>query len=174
MSNQKPIETMNDAELVFACVEPVIRKIRGKRFEVKSEVTASLPPPIRALLMFQVVYGHASEGVLRFFSSTSYLLERDGMWKAMKGGPRFFRDDRLSCLMGDLESLYNSLFDRMGKDNLGNLDFMLDAVRSDPILADSIANIDKMLSDTLQSSICLVAGHIRRNPNEYMLWEERS
>lgn len=54
--------------------EPTIQQVRGKNFVVKSEVYSHLTTGKRALLMFQMLYGHTSKGVEEFYSHLSYLL----------------------------------------------------------------------------------------------------
>lgn len=77
-------QKLTDSELILLCNEPVLCKIRGKSPEIKSQVIAGLSQARRSLLLFQVLYGHADQGIQNFFAHISYLLESLDVWAALQ------------------------------------------------------------------------------------------
>ncbi len=58
---------LDDEKLIWICVEPIIRKVRGKDPGVKSQVIMQLNNGQRALFLFQVLYGHTNNGIPLIF-----------------------------------------------------------------------------------------------------------
>ena len=42
--------------------------------------------------MFQVLYGHSHNGIVQFYASVDYLLEKSDFWSELKAGLQYFRD----------------------------------------------------------------------------------
>ena len=55
---------LDDEALIWVCVEPIVQKVRGKDPVIKSQVVMQLNTGQRALFLFQVLHGHANNGIL--------------------------------------------------------------------------------------------------------------
>jgi hypothetical protein len=166
--SREQADNMDDSSLIWACIEPVIRQIRGKSFEVKSDVSGSLSPARHALLMFQVLYGHAREGVAGFLCGISYLLARKGMWQELRSGPKYFGDVQMVQLIGEMEGLYRIIEERRANVDFGRIDCLLAAIHADPELSDTMTKLDAKLGKLLPESVRIVAAYIKGHWGEFM------
>ncbi len=165
---RKDFETLNDVSLIWTCIGPTITQIRGKDFVVKSEAYAPLNPGQRALLMFQVLYGHSSNGVEEFFSHLSYLLINKGVWSQLKKGMKYFGDYDMAQILEKMDIVYQSLKAEDYNENTELHSVYTTCVYKNAELSESISNINKSLSETLPLSIKMVASYIRENTHEFV------
>jgi len=100
------IDSLDDHALPWACIEPVIQQIRGKNFMMKSQVYIQLTTGQRALLMFQVLYGHTHNGIAEFYDHTSYFLAEPGIWDQFKDGMKYFGENTMLQLIEEMEEMY--------------------------------------------------------------------
>jgi hypothetical protein len=156
--------SMDDIPLIWACIEPTIRQIRGKNLAVKSEVASHLSPGQQALLMFQIFYGHSRDGAAGFFSSVNYLLSSRGFWLELEKGMNYFNDHAMAELIKDMEKAYVILGERQSE----QIDI---AIERDVELKAAINQLDKRLFALIPAAIQLVASNIRTNPAEYVQFD---
>lgn len=163
---QKDFEAFEDASLIWACIEPTIQQVRGKSFTIKSEVYVTLTPGQRALLMFQMLYGHTTNGIETFFSHLAYLLSNQGVWSQLKKGMEYFGDQDMVQILEKMNTVFQNQnreeFIESAEQNNVLVDFDQDVE-----LSASVNLLNKSLSDTIPLSIERVATYIRNNINEY-------
>jgi hypothetical protein len=99
-------ESLENSELIRACLEPVIRQIRGKNFDIKSGTYAQLNAGQRALLMFWVFYSHAQNGLEQFFGEVGYLLDNPGVFREFTRAMEYFKDCDMRDILAGIEELY--------------------------------------------------------------------
>lgn len=162
--------SLDDASLIWTCIEPTIQQIQGKNFAVKSEVSTHLTAGQRALLMFQMLYGHTHNGVAEFYYHVSYLLSKKGVWSEMKNGMQYFRDYSMMQLLGEMEEVYHALEENNLKGSLELLD--VNNLIKDSKLQEVISRHDKMLFEILPQTQKLVSAYIRNNPCEFVQFED--
>lgn len=151
---QSEFETMGDAELIWYCIESVILNIRGKNISVKLHAYEGLTEGQRVLLMFQILYGHSSNGVREFFYG-SYYLDKQGFWPQLKQAIATIGDTALLPLLGEIEQTYD-----MFKGN---------SEQTNQQIESRIAGIDECLAKALPETVKLTAAYIRRYPNEFVV-----
>jgi len=164
-------ESFDDTSLIWACIESSIHPIRGKNFRIKSGFFAGLPAGQKALLMFQVLYGHAANGVTEFYDHLSYLLSKEGVWFELRKGAEYFGNDRLSDLIAEMENLYRIVEMEYHQESSEWLDRI--HIDTDPGLAIKINALDARLADLLPSSVKRIASYMRNNPGEFIQFEDR-
>lgn len=108
---QSAMDSLDDSALIWVCIEPVIRQIRGKSISKKKEVSSRLTPGQQALLMFQVFYGHAGDGIAGFYNSTSYLLSDKGFWNELIKGMEYFGCHSMAELIYEMKEQYAEQID---------------------------------------------------------------
>ncbi len=162
---RKDFEVMNDISLIWTCIEPTIQQIRGKNFEIKSKAYASLNLGQRSLLMFQMLYGHTSNGAEEFYTHQYYLLSNEGVWSQLKKGMQYFGDYDMMFILEKMEMDFKSQ----------KTEEYINAVEQPSILfnkytelSSSKSNLNKLLRDAFPSSIKLVATYIRNNTGEFV------
>lgn len=106
---QQVFGSLDDDSLIWACIEPTIQKIRGKDFSVKGNVYTELSVGQRALLMFQIIYGHTSNGITEFYCLVPYLPSGRGIWQELKKGMQYFGSYSMLKLLGEMERDYYAL-----------------------------------------------------------------
>ena len=153
---QCEFETLGDAELIWYCIEPVIRDIRGKNISVKLNAYEGLTEGQRTLLMFQILYGHSSNGVREFFYG-SYYLDKQGFWPQLKQAIASIGDTALLPLLDEIEQAYAIV-----KHNQDKLEQTNGEIES------RIAYIDERLAKILPETVKMTAAYIRRYPNEFL------
>ncbi|MDP4153845.1 MAG: hypothetical protein Q8865_10500 [Bacillota bacterium] len=155
---RKDFEKIDDASLIWMCIEPTIKEIRGKNLAVKQEVYASLNTGLQALLMFQVLYGHTFNGVEEFYTHLSYLLSNDGVWSQLERGMQYFGDMAMVEILQKMHVLFLSI----------NTEKSNNAPGQYAELSKKMMLINESLSKTMPLTIKLVAAYIRNNKDEYM------
>ena len=167
---RRVFDSIDDALLIWTCIEPTIQQIRGKSFIVKSEASTHLTTGQRALLMFQMLYGHTGNGVVEFYSHLSYLLSQKGVWTELKNGIQYFRDYAMLHLLDEIEEVYNILKENNSKENSDWLDVI--NIDKDSNLQLTISRLDKYLYEILPTSIKLIGTYIRNYPDEFVQVED--
>jgi hypothetical protein len=166
-------DSMNDASLIWACVEPIIMSIRGRDIAAKSYVYAHLSVGQRALLMFQILRGHTSSGVMEFFQLIPYMPSKEGIWQEMQTGMRYFKDDVLRILLGEIEADYHAIKDKNVTEGFdGLMDDDPERQGEDSELLQSVGRHDRLLRNAIPRSEELIAAHIRSNWTEFVSFQE--
>lgn len=169
---QKDFEEWNDTLLIWKCIEPTILQIRGKNFTIKSEAYAHLTAGQRALLMFQMLYGHTSNGVEEFYSHQSYLLSNQGVWSQQKKGMQYFGDDDMVQLLEKMETVYQSLKTEEFKESIEQHNVPIIGNDKGVELSETMSLLNKSLRDTLPLTIKRVTAYIRNNVDEFVQFIE--
>lgn len=167
--NRREYEALSDAALIRACLDATIREIRGRDFKIKSQVYQRLESGQRALLMFQMLYGHSESGVTGFFC-LSYILSQASVWQELRHGAGYFGDYTLLNLIGEMEQVYAQLKDGhkdAGPEQLEEIEAI-----GDSTLQAAISNLNTRLSQILPISVKLVGTYIRRHPYEFVNIED--
>jgi hypothetical protein len=151
MIDRQVFDSLEENALIWACIHPLIHEIRGKDPIIKTEVYSSLTKGQRALLMFQILYGHTSGGAAEFFQMED-LLSIKGIWNELKKSMQYFGDDAMLSLLSEIEKAYTS-------GNTGR---------------NSINAIDRKLQVRLPESIKLICSYIRSNPGEFVRFGEKT
>jgi hypothetical protein len=156
--SRRAFETMDDAALIWACVEPVIAKIRGRDHGVKEAAYAQLTAGQRALMMFQVLRGHSSSGLEEFFRLVPHLPSREGIWRALRKAMRYFGDDAFAQLLLEIEADYRAFMNTSADAGIegscapGNREESLQAVqRHDPPLREAISGAEGLIAARIRS-----------------------
>lgn len=162
--------SLDDASLIWTCIEPTIKQIRGRSFEIKLDVSNRLNNGQQALLMFQMLYGHTVNGVKEFFGNLSYLLSKKGVWSQLKNGIRYFGDYGLLNLLDEMEEAYNKFIENNGMEDSEGLEINATGIDSD--IHKTINSLDKRFYEILPATIKLIGSYIRNYPNEFLQIEE--
>ena len=164
---RQTFEAMDDASLLWACIEPTIRQIRGRNPAVKTDAYAQLSAGQRALLMFQILYGHSTSGVAEFYCLVPHLPSKEGIWGELKAGMRYFGDRSMVELLGEMEAGYATLARNPAAQAQG-LGAYVGGLEegSEPLL--SIRRLDARLLEAVPLAIGLIGAHIRSNPAEFV------
>lgn len=167
--NQQAFDTLDDASIIWTCIEPTIQKIRGKNIAIKTDSYADLSAGQRALLMFQIMYGHTSTGVMEFYNLVPYLPSKSGIWQELKKGMQYFGDRSMLQLLSEMEKDYHAIKEKSLAQEIEmgtciNLD-------SDSELLSSIRLHDIKYRETIPQTIKLIGTFIRNNPTEFVQFE---
>lgn len=155
---RQAFDTLDDKQLIWACIEPTINEIRGRDYAAKAKEYTKLNPGQRALLAVQVIYGHTTSGAMEFYNHLAYLLPHPGVWSMLKSGAQYFGDDSLLHLLSEMEAFYRQIEK---------------GIRTDaPELEAIINQLDKSLNKQMPLTIQTAAAYIRSHPAEYVLLED--
>jgi hypothetical protein len=80
---REEFEALDDRALVWACVEPIISRIRGRSPDIKSGVYQTLTPDQQALVLFQIYYGHSRSAAELYWFTCEYLSQPE-LWGRIK------------------------------------------------------------------------------------------
>lgn len=153
MMKRQELMELEDEKLIWACVEPVIQKVRGRSGLEKLQVFRKLGDGQRALFMFQVLHGHMEHGINGFYDQVSYLAEQMNIWSALKSGMRYLGFDAMIDLIGKMEDDYARKADG----------------RADNAAAEELDDIYRNL---IPSAIRGVADRIRSHPEDFLPGED--
>ncbi|MEV6814931.1 hypothetical protein [Micromonospora sp. NPDC051296] len=105
------LDATDDDALISACLAPVIARIRGRSFDVKSAEYGGLPPAQRALLAFHVLNGHAHE-LTSFWSHVRLFAIEWNVWSQLEDSARYFADNRLLEVYREISTAVHDGSDR--------------------------------------------------------------
>lgn len=148
--NKQTFESLDDASLLWTCIEPVILEVRGKDLSVKNAVYSRLNQGQRALFMFQIFYGHSHNGIARLFEELSYLFVIPDVWAELRSSMQYFQAGAMAQFIGDLEQLYHA-----------------DAFK-ESANAPLIKRYDAVFLETLHETVRQIGSYIRRHPDIYV------
>ena len=148
--NQQEFHMLDDENLIWIYVELIIRKVRGKAPATKSQIIMQLTNGQRALFLFQVLYGHANNGIPQFFAQISYLADRLDIWSALKSGMKYFNDIEMLSLIEKMETVYAY--------------YEVAQRREDRILLDEL---EKLYKERIPFTLKRIGSLIRSNPAEF-------
>lgn len=146
--NQNDLFTYDDEKLIWVFVEPIIRKVRGKDPRIKAQVYMTLKDGQRALFMFQVLYGHAANGISQFFLHVSYIAERLDIWSALKSAMNYFGDIEMLGFVEKIQTSYSTLSSYNMNTPLRN-------------------ELDELYNEILPRTLKRISACIKNNPAEF-------
>ena len=150
MIDRQVFDSLEENALIWACIHPLIHEIRGKDPIIKIGVYSSLTKGQRALLMFQILYGHTSDSAAEFFGMAD-MLSIKGIWGELQNSMRYFGDDTMLSLLQEMEEVYIS-----GETGSNTID-----------------SIDRKLHERIPESIKLICSYIRNHPGEFVRFGEK-
>lgn len=150
---QAELAALDDEKLIWLCVEPLIRNARAKAPEVKLAVFRQLNGGQKALFSFQTLYGHANQGISRFFLQISYMTDTLDIWSALKSSMKYFGDSEMLTLIDKMEQLYYS--DLKLNENIVLLN-----------------ELDILYRDRITETVKLIGSYIRNNSDVFIQHED--
>ena len=157
-------DSLDDAALAWACVEPTIRQIRGRSPAVKAAVYAQLTAGQRALLIYGVLRGHSQNGVAQFFGEVGYLVLYVDVWSALRSAMTYFGDDDMRRAVEEMAELYGDVAARPHREANAGFD---EALGADPRVAATARRLDSTLAALASSTLARVGARIRSDPDEF-------
>lgn len=145
---QREFNMLDDEKLIWICVEPIVRKVRGKDPTIKSQVIMQLNNGHCSC--FKYYMGHANHGISQFFHQIAYLLD---IWSALKSGMKYFEDTEMLDLIGKMENAYYTAIDQ----------------NENTILLDEL---DRLYKEKVPATLKRIGLYIRSNPTEFIQFED--
>ncbi len=150
---KQELDSLENERLIWACAEPFVMKTRGRSGSEKLAVYRELSGGQRSLYLFQVLYGHAGNGLGEFYAHISYLTGQLDIFAALKAAMRYFGDSPMLELVGKMESVFAAR--AKGED--------------DP---ESLEELNKLYRQYLPGTIAHISAHIRSHPEVFLQLEE--
>jgi hypothetical protein len=166
--NQKEFDSLSDSSLIWACIEPTIQKIRGQNASIKEDAYTHLSAGQRALLMFQIMHGHSSTGVIEFYCLIPYLPSKGGIWQELKKAMQYFKDYSMLQLLSEMEGDYYALGEKCLTEGIERVDICINNLHKDSDILISIKQHDAMFHEAILKTIKLIGVFIRSNPSEFV------
>ena len=151
--NRQEIYALQDEALIWACVEPYIQKARGKDPQTKAQVLRGVSGGPRALFLFQVLYGHAKQGIEPFFEHIDYLAEQLNVFQALQAAMRYFQDPEMLLIVEKMEQAF-----RAREKGLENAALM--------------SELNSRYSARIPLTLKHIGQYIKNHPEEFHLFEE--
>ncbi len=164
---QKDYEALDGIPLIWACIEPVIRQVRGRSFETKTGVYAQLTSGQQALLMFQILYGHTVNGVQEFLMYQSYMLQNKGTWAQMHNAMEVFGAFDMLRFLDELAAVYEE-----HRDAIEQYKVQAACVPEDAPLSVPLGKLDARLREVFPAAVALVCTYIRDNAEQFVILED--
>ena len=87
MMKRKVFDSLDDAALESACVEPTLQRLHSRISPaVKSQVLAQLTDGQKAQFMFRVLYAHLGNSVVDFYCWVSICWQKRGPGQVLRAG----------------------------------------------------------------------------------------
>lgn len=158
--NEENLDSLNNEELIQICMEDIIREIRGKNPEVKSEIYKQLTDGQKIAFAFKVMFDH-SKTVEEFYWYALYLMSELNAWPEMKSKAQLFGDTKLVAIYERIEI---ALAESKRLETDGNWKVTLSVV----ITNDLVNGIFNEYSRVSEESIELIGDYIRQNLYEFI------
>lgn len=165
--NQEIFNSCDDEDLISQCMMPTILQIRGKDFETKNKVYTELNKGQKALMMFQVIFGHSRSGILEFFRIIPYLPSGKGIWQQLENAMVYFHDQTMYQLFQKLEEIYIDLENTSFAINSGHMD-IFECLDNKSELYQTIVQYNDLYIKNIPNTVKLIAQYIRSFPNEFV------
>lgn len=111
MNNGDEIDFVDEKEISWHCIKPIILRIRGKSIEIKNEEFKKLNEGQKAIFSFYVYYDHAKNDIDSFvYWSRLYIKNR--FFVEIKNGARYFCDSDYSNVLIEIEGIFTGDNDR--------------------------------------------------------------
>jgi hypothetical protein len=151
---RKDWESFSDVDLLMACIEPTILKIRGRDFSAKTQIISKLYSGQQALCMFRILYP-AKNSAVDYYSWISYLLEQPNYWIGVIDGLRFFGDTPMIQLLEETAQI----LDAKTREN---------SLEDNIELQTKIIPLFKRFLSIVSDSVKRISLYIRSNPVEFV------
>ncbi|NLI92921.1 MAG: hypothetical protein GX434_12210 [Peptococcaceae bacterium] len=158
---RKAFYFLGNPELGWACIEPTIKKIRGKNSTIKTQVYSELTKGQKALLMFRVLYDHARNSEEEFYSWINILLNEPHSWSEIKVGLRYFQDDSMLQFLDETESFLNKKNELLNNEHSQNRGIS-------SLIYPNGEDFYSVFCKITQETINLIGTYIRNNPEEFV------
>ncbi|TLS36976.1 hypothetical protein [Pseudalkalibacillus caeni] len=163
--SNKDLISMENEESLWKVIEPVILKIRGKSYDVKSSVYNQLTRGQQSLMMFRVLYDHGKDSVTEFYLWMSLLVgEQPATWKEIKRSFLYFQDNDMLGFLEKTEREFTENFLLQGSEPRQLLDG-----KKEQIVTDLYEDFLRIVPGTKG----LICAHIRSHPDEFLLLEKQ-
>lgn len=164
---RKDFAALDGTALIWVCIEPTILKIRGKDFPAKADVYSQLTSGQRALLMFQILYGHTLRGVEELLFCLSYILSNQSIWSQMINGMKYFG---ASDMVRFLDVLY-TIYERF-RDDIEQHRLKFGKTWTDAELSVSLSNLDALLRESVPATISLISSYIHDHAEQFVKFDD--
>lgn len=162
-------DSLEDAVLAKACIEPILQRAHENRSAAKVEVLAQLTPGQRVLFMFRALYDHAGNSAADLYFWVSHLLSEARTWSAIKGSLRYLGDEAMLQLLEEMEGVLEG---RKGRRDGQSGDILPWDLESDPELFASISRFHAIFYDIAPATFRLMGAYIRSHPHDFVVIEE--
>lgn len=102
------LEDLDNDNLSWFCIEPMLMSVRGKSLNHKSDVYNQLNEGQRGLFLFYAFHNHA-KSIAEFYWFAGYFVSDLKVWKGLKEGIFFFKDMEMVELLEHLETIIESM-----------------------------------------------------------------
>jgi hypothetical protein len=159
-------DALDDTALGRACIEPTLEQLHGSGLAMRTErphILAQLTPGQMALFLFRVMYEHAGNSAPDLYCWASSALKEERRWSGIKGGLRFFGDDAMLELLGEMEVTLGASH-KQGDALPWDLD-------DDPALFASMNRFNARFHEITARTLKLIGEYIRNKPGQFVLIE---
>lgn len=159
---------LDDRALVWQCIEPTITRLRGKSPEVKDSVYLQLSDGQQALMLFQILYGHARSPAEFYWFACDYL-SQGKLWSLMKERLKSFGCDSLVEQYREIE---RRLGPRVAESLLNRKEIAVRDLDHDPGLLADVNRMYEAYRAAAGEAIGVMARQIRDCPENFLVLEE--
>ena len=97
-------EDLNNEQLSWLCVKPILEGVRGKETSVKAEAYSHLNEGQKALYIFYAFHNH-TKSTAEFYWFASYFISELKGWSTLTNGLLFYKEEQLMRICSEIEQL---------------------------------------------------------------------
>ncbi|GIP33447.1 hypothetical protein [Paenibacillus sp. J2TS4] len=165
---KQEFDSLDDDSLGWACMEPTLLQIRGKEMAVKTEAISRLNKGQQALCMFRVLYDHAKNSAVEYYTWISYLLDKPGYWSGVTGGLRFFGDSSMMHLLVETKEVLEASNHRR---RVSISDATYKDLEQDNELQNAVSHLFARFLELAPHSLQMISTYIRAHPQDFVIIE---
>ncbi|WP_256757365.1 hypothetical protein [Cohnella sp. WQ 127256] len=157
-------EDLQQDNLSWVCIEPMLLSVRGKNLDEKSAVYNQLNEGQKALYLFYAYSNHVHT-ISEFYWFSTYFISELKAWNGLKSGVRFFKGHELLNILEHTERVIenkNKVAEGIWKDASPS------DLETDNELLESIKPLFNAYQGLVQELIREMNSYIRNNKEEFL------
>lgn len=166
--DRQQFASLETDKLGSACVAPTLNRIRGKSQALKEEVYKELTDGQKALLMFQILYGHA-HSVEEFYWFMSEYVSQPRAWSAQAAGLRYFQDEGMLRIYEKTKRLIESKQRELASMQRS---FSVMDLEHDAKLRASMLQLYEQYGSAASDSLQRIGVYIRNHPEQFVQFKD--
>ncbi|HZS78084.1 MAG TPA: hypothetical protein VFA41_15850 [Ktedonobacteraceae bacterium] len=161
---RQTFDSLDDAALANACIEPTVEYLHADISRVKSHVLTQLTPGQQALFLFRAFHDHAGKTASDLYFWVSSIFPSDKMWRGTQGALRYFGDEAMLQLLQEITGVVEA---RQQQSDIQPWE-----LEADPAFFALMSRLNEQFHELVPATFERMGKYIRSQPDEFVVLED--